>query len=81
MLSKRSLALTSVAYNFAAILTNLLVDILAPGPFAQCFKNLLFYRRVIRYSITVIFKSSNCRIELENILTPFNKILETRLKH
>jgi hypothetical protein len=36
MLSKRSLALTSVAYNLAAILTNLLVDILAPGPFAQC---------------------------------------------
>ena len=38
MLSKRSLALTSVAYNLAAILTNLLVDILAPGPFVQCLK-------------------------------------------
>ncbi|CAG5097784.1 Oidioi.mRNA.OKI2018_I69.XSR.g15230.t1.cds [Oikopleura dioica] len=36
MLSKRSLALTSICYNLCAILATLLVDIIAPGPFASC---------------------------------------------
>ena len=53
MLSKRSLALTSICYNLCAILATLLVDIIAPGPFASWSK-IAFRNHHFVYKITFV---------------------------